>query len=135
MNVLKKTPVERVGKLIRGEGGFRQHLALDIADVLVDRAVPDDAEDIAEAVVSKLGKTDAAAKLQNMVPDKRVDFRGAEMLLELFPRLAGKPEGPRHVGRTAEGKRLPDNFSWIHSHADKLSGKRVHRIRCVDKTW
>ena len=95
---------------------------MDIADVLVHRAVPDDAEDVADAVVAQVfEKADVAAQFENVVADRPLEVRGSEMGGQGALGFLGESERPGDIGRSLPPERHPDDLSLRHRKARSLN--------------
>jgi hypothetical protein len=72
---------------------------LDVADILVDRLVPHDAEHVAKAVVAQfLKEPDVAAQFDEVILHERLQVGRAVVLRQGVLRLLGKTKRPRQLG-------------------------------------
>ena len=111
----KKRRIERVGEFVAGQGRPGQHLPFHVADVPVDAAVPDHAEDVLHAVVAQVGEeADVAAEFQQVVLQRAFEIVAAVVPLELLLGLLGEAHRPGHVGRPLAFQNQADDVAFLH---------------------
>ena len=68
------------------KGWFGQDTTVDVTDILIDSAVPNNAENILNVVIAQIGKkADIAAKLEDMILESFFDIQRFEMFFQLCP--------------------------------------------------
>ena len=97
------------------QAGPGQDLVANDADVLVDTAVPDHAENILDTVIPNiLEETDIAAQIHDMVIQERFEILLPKMLAQFFPGFQGKAKGPGNVRGDLPIQHQADHFTFIH---------------------
>ena len=102
-------------ELIAVERWLGQDAALDHADVLVLRTVPNDAEAVADTVIVQgLDDVHLAAEAEDVAVDVAVEVGGGDavVMAEFLGCLAGEPEGPGHIGRLLSAQHGGDDFAF-----------------------
>jgi len=112
-DVFEITGVEGVGKLIVFEGGFRELEVFDGADVFVAGAVPDDAEDVSDAVlVDGVEEAVVVAEGDDVVLECVFEVLVGVMFLEFFAGFEGEFEVPGDVGGALASEGHADDFMF-----------------------
>ena len=89
---------------------------------LSTRAVPDDAEDVAHAIVAQVGEeADVAAELQQVVLQRHLDVVAAVVPLEFFLGLLGEAHRPGHVRRPLSFEHQADDVAFLQGDRTQTS--------------
>ena len=100
-NICKKARVKRIGEGVSLQGGIGQKAAFDIADILIDAAVPGDPENIPDVIMTQVSeKTDVAAQLEQVILKGIFKIQGLEMLFQLEAGFFRETTGPGDIGRS-----------------------------------
>jgi len=107
--------VARVWECIAAEGGLRQHGLRD-ADILVDGAVPYDAEDVLDVMVAEvLEESNIVSQFEQVVLEHSFQVGAIKVGLESLCCLERQSDGPGHIGRALMFQDGVDYLSFGHS--------------------